>query len=138
MSISAFTTLLREHLPPVDTLNAIWLTKSGVSGTWAMSFGTSFAQGAEYSIACEKGIVTITRGKVVVTPEGEKEGKATEFPNEGNGVHQEVKAWAQGIVEGKVDAKQSPEEALADLEILEKMLRSGEDSGKIQTLELQL
>jgi hypothetical protein len=138
-AVSAFTTLLQEHLPPVDTINAIWHTKSGISGTYANSFGTTFT-GSEYAVACEKGIVTVTRGKVTVV---QGEGKSAtpsvkEFPDEGSGVKQEVAAWAQAIIDGVPNPKQSPEEALADLEILEKMLRSGEGHGKTESLQFQL
>lgn len=75
---------------------------------------------------------------------------------------QEVVAWAQGLVDGKPNPKQFPEEALVDLvrqfhgnilwtfssvemsnaneifsqEILEKLLRSGEAGGEVQKLLL--
>jgi predicted dehydrogenase len=134
-ALSAFTTLLQKHLPPVDTVNSIWLTKSGISGTFSISFGTSLS-GGEYTIAAEKGSVTIVGSKVTVREGEENSGnvKVTEFKGEGNGVKQEVAAWAQSLVDGKPDPKQSPVEALADLEILEKMLRSGESQGKIERL----
>lgn len=91
-------------------------------------------------MACEKGTVTVTRGKVTVV---QGEGKSAtpsvkEFPDEGSGVKQEVAAWAQAIIDGVPNPKQSPEEALADLEILEKMLRSGEGHGKTESLQFQL
>jgi hypothetical protein len=138
-AVSAFTTLLQEHLPPVDTINAIWRTKSGISGTYANSFGTTFT-GSEYAVACEKGTVTVTRGKVTVV-QGEAKSatpSVKEFKDEGSGVKQEVAAWAQAIIDGVPNPKQSPEEALADLEILEKMLRSGEGHGKTESLQFQL
>lgn len=138
-TVVAFSTLLREHLPPLDTINSIWLTKSGISGTFSVSFGITLS-GPEYTIACEKGSVTIIKSKVIVRKGEEKEGNTTEveFTEEGGGVKQEVAAWAQGIVDGKVNPKQSPEEALADLEILEKLLRSGEEQGKTQSLQFQI
>jgi hypothetical protein len=49
-----------------------------------------------------------------------------------------VKAWAETIANGKPNPLQSPEEALADLEILEKMLKSGEGHGKMQSLQFQV
>lgn len=42
---------------------------------------------------------------------------------------QEVFAWAKSIKEGKPDPKQSPEEALGDLEMLEAILKSGQRDG---------
>ena len=69
-----------------------------------------------------------TRSKVVVTKDGQSETK--EFPEEGSGVKQEVKAWAEGLAQGKPNERQSPEEALEDLKVLEAALRSGEQGGK--------
>lgn len=139
IALTAYTTLLQEHLPPVDTVNSTWITKSGVSGTFSVSFGTTLS-GSEYTIACEKGSVTIVRSKVTVREGEESAGKFTEkdFPGEGSGVKQEVAAWAKSILEGTPNLKQSPEEAFADLEILEKMLVSGEAQGKPQSLQFQV
>jgi len=139
VAITAYTSLLQEHLAPVDTINAVWLTKSGVSGTFSLSFGTTLS-GSEYQVACEKGSVTIIRSKVIVHEGEEKNGKVreTEFNDEGSGVKQEVAAWAEGIATGKPNPGQAPEQALADLELLEKMLRSGEAQGKGENLQFQV
>ncbi|KAH6674338.1 hypothetical protein B0J14DRAFT_589758 [Halenospora varia] len=136
VGLAAYSTLLQEHLLPVDTVNSIWKCKSGISGTFMNSFGTTFS-GSEYSVACEKGSVTIERSKVTVRQGEENEGniKAEEFKDEGSGVKQEVKAWAESIVAGKPNPRQSPELALGDLEVLEKMLRSGEADGEKQSLK---
>jgi len=138
-AISAYTSLLQSHLPPVDTVNSIWQTKSGISGTFSISFGTTLS-GSEYTVACEKGSVTIVRSKVTVRTGEEKAGEfiEKEFTEEGSGVKQEVAAWARSIVAGKADSMQSPEQALADLEILEKMLKSGEGHGETEILQLQI
>lgn len=115
-AVSAFTTLLQKHLPPVDTLNSIWTTTSGISGTFSVSFGITLS-GSEYTVACEKGSVSVVRGTVTVRHGEEKDAKSEvrQFDSEGSGVAQEVVAWAQGLVDGKTNPKQSPEEALVDL-----------------------
>jgi predicted dehydrogenase len=138
-SVAAFTTLLQPHLPPVDTVNAIWNTQSGIAGTYSNSFGTTFS-GNEYGIACENGSVVVTGTKVTVNKGEQDQRESTEknFVNEGNGVEQEVAAWAQALVDKTPNPKQSPEEALADLEILEKMLLSGEAKAKVESLQFQL
>jgi len=135
-SLTAYTTLLQEHLPPVDTVNSVWQTKSGISGTFSVSFGTTLS-GSEYTIAGEKGSVTVVGSKVTVRQGEERDNNISEkeFKDEGNGVKQEVLAWGKSIAEGKPNPRQAPEEALADLEILEKMLRSGEASGKPEPLQ---
>ncbi|CAE7020938.1 hypothetical protein PTNB85_09855 [Pyrenophora teres f. teres] len=126
--VSAFTAQLQEYLPPVDTLNATMQLDNGASGTLSISFGTTDT-GSEYLVACEKGSVHVSRGKVVVTRDGKK-AETKEFPDEGNGVNQEIKAWAKSLEDGNRNEMQSPEEALKDLEILEVCLKSGEQGGK--------
>lgn len=139
ISVSAHTTLLQEHLPPVDTVDSVWKTKSGISGTFSVSFGTTLS-GSEYTVACENGSVTIVRSKVTVREGEEKDGKYTEkdFLEEGSGVKPEVYAWGESIAAGKPNPGQAPEQALADLEVLEKMLKSGDGNGKPESLQYQL
>jgi predicted dehydrogenase len=132
-AVSAFTTQLQPHLPPVDTINSICITKSGISGTYSNSFGTTFS-GDEYTVACEKGTITIIDSKATVTDGEQALEKASEkeFPDE-DSVRDELAAWAQYLVDGVPNPRQSPEGALVDLETLEKMLRSGEAQGKVET-----
>ena len=47
------------------------------------------------------------------------------------------RAWAKAIRRGEQDPQQRPEEALADLEVLEAMLRSGERGGEAVDLQYQ-
>ncbi|PVI04236.1 NAD(P)-binding protein [Periconia macrospinosa] len=124
---SAWTTQLQEHLPPVDTVDATVRLSNGASGTISLSFGTTFS-GSEYAFALEKGTVTVSRGKVTVKRNGEDE-QVKNFPDEGSGVKQEIAAWGKALQEGKENKRQSPEEALGDLEWLEAMLQSGEKGG---------
>lgn len=129
-SLSAYTALLQPHLPPVDTVNSIWQTANGISGTVQISFGTSLS-GDEYTIACYNGSVVVSRDTVSVRSGEEKDGNVTTrvLPGSGSGVKAEVKAWAEGIEAGGENTLQSPAEALADLELLEAMIKSGEGEG---------
>lgn len=90
----------------------------------------------EYSFAFEKGSVIVVDNRVTIEIAGEK--TVHDLPDEGSGVRKEIEAFAQSIVEGKAHPDQTPEQALADLEVLEKMLRSGEDHGKSQDLQYQI
>lgn len=103
------------------------LLENGTSGTLSISVGTTDT-GSEYVVACEKGTVTVSRGKVVLK-RNDQDAETKEFPDEGNGVKQEMKAWAESLEQGKRNERQSPEEALKDLEILESCLKSGEQGG---------
>ena len=130
VSLSGHSAQLQAHLPPVDTVEATATTKNGAPGTISVSFGTTM-KGTEWTVACEKGSVSCAGGKVTVKDETE------EVKDEGTGVAPEIRAWGKGLVQGKLDEKQSPEEALADLEILEAMLSSGEQKGVPVKLECQ-
>ena len=97
----------------------------------------------EVSVACEGGVVEILdfrSGKVRVC------GKEETWENEGGegGVAREVRVWGERIVaigtnsggkEAEEDARQSPEEALADLELVEAMLKSGGGEVKLKYQE---
>ena len=86
--------------------------------------------------------MSVIGSKVVVREGEEKDEKSSEIEfkdrDEGDGVEQEVAAWGEALTKGQTIPKQSPEEALADLEILKKMLRSGEAQGKSETLQYQI
>ena len=149
--LSAFSVKLQEHLPPVDTVNATLKTSTGISGTMAISMGTTF-KGTGFTIACERGTVTVGRSEVTVCDNDGQE-VTKNFPNEGQGVTQEVGVWATSMSTGVGDARLEPEEALKDLEVvsritsqnvlstdseqLEAMLRSGEREGMPVDLKLQ-
>lgn len=130
VSLSANTTQLQEHLPPVDTVDATLKTKGGATGTFSVSFGSSFT-GSEWTVACEKGVVSVARSTVTVGDE------AKEVEDEKTGVPPEVRKWGEALANGTQNERQLPEEALADLELLEMMLRSGETGGSPQELTLQ-
>ncbi|KAH4048797.1 hypothetical protein HBI23_199730 [Parastagonospora nodorum] len=134
-TLSAFTTQLQEHLRPVDTMNTTLLLTGGSSGTFAVSFGTT-DKGSEYLVACEEGSVHVSMGKVTVKKGGEVVDEK-HFNDEGAGVKQEVRAWAESLNSGKWRAEQSGEAALGDLEIIEIALKSGEQGGKPIVLQHQ-
>jgi predicted dehydrogenase len=113
---------------------AIIKTKAGAVGTFQLSSG-SLINAFEWDVSLERGTVKVDGQKVTVKPvDGEESTK--EFSRT-SGVSEEVAAWAEALVSGKPNALQAPEEALADLEFMEKLFRSGEQDGASQTLELQ-
>ncbi|KAH6658059.1 oxidoreductase-like protein family [Truncatella angustata] len=137
-SVAAQTAQLREWLPPVDTVDAALKLDNGATGFLSMSFGSPF-EDAELAVACEKGTVAVDRnGGVAVKKAGEKEGNTVTKNNEEGGVATEVWAWAKSIKSGSPDEQQSPEEGLADLEMLEALLKSGEKNGSPVELGLQI
>ena len=140
-SLSAYTTMLKEYLPPIDTVDATWQLSNGSTGTFSVSFGTTFT-GAEWTVACEGGTVSVDRDEVTITPKG-GEARTEKVRDEfgdvgvGSGVKTEVFAWARSLDQGEWDKRQSAEEGLADLELLEAMVQSGEGDGKAVVMKYQ-
>ncbi|KAF7846099.1 hypothetical protein BT93_L5260 [Corymbia citriodora subsp. variegata] len=131
INLNAIATQLQQHLAPVDTIEAVVRTKSGAVGSVSISFGSTMKPGSECTVACEKGLVARERDGVVLN--GEKE----TVQDEGSGVAPEVRRWAECILQKTQDPRQRPEEALADLEVIEACLRSGENGGQLIQLKYQ-
>jgi len=105
-----------------------------------MSFGSTYTT-KDISVSGEKGSVTIANDKIVVRKfENGKQEVVKEIDAvwKDFGVTNEVQAWAKSLENGKQDERQSPEQALADLELLEGMLVSGDNGGAVQNLSLQI
>jgi len=136
-SLSAHTSQTREWLPPVDTVHAVLKTKSGAIGTYVQSTGSS-ASAFGFQLVFEDGSIEAEGRKCVVIrghgSEAKREDKAFE-PS--SGVMEEVHAWGEALQTGKPNLAQSPEQAIADLELLEQMLNSGEQNGAPKQTEHQ-
>jgi len=137
-SLVSFTALLRPALPPVDTIQAIAKTEAGATGTITLSFGTEFKSGLEVEIVTTRGAVLWNPRLVTVTTKdkvtGEKVEESEEFGQD-SGVKAEVAAWAASIARGEADVRQTPREALRDLEVVQRLLESGERGGVVVALE---
>ncbi|KAL9113999.1 MAG: hypothetical protein Q9187_007529 [Circinaria calcarea] len=124
--LSAYTTQLQPHLPPVDTVAASLQTQSGATGTFSLSFGTSLRD-CEWVVACKGGCVRVSLLGAVPTvttivvgggESGEEKKEQVEVANERTGVPPEVRKWTEALVAGRRNDRQMPEEALADLELV--------------------
>ncbi|KAI5843728.1 hypothetical protein BZA05DRAFT_410471 [Tricharina praecox] len=132
--VSAFSRCNQEHLPPVDTVNAIMRTKAGTVGTFSLGFGTT-DNCYEFSVACERGVVVVGGGgKVTVRPSEKGAQEEVKTISGNSSVKEELMAFAKGVLKGEIDGRQTPEEAWRDLELIEKMLQSGEKNG--ETMEV--
>ncbi|KAL1302939.1 hypothetical protein AAFC00_003258 [Neodothiora populina] len=138
--VSAFTSLSRQWLPPIDTLNGTVKCTNGAVGTVDISFGASGPRASEFVVVCENGIVDVGFDRTTIKfQDGRVEEKS--FENDGNGVKAEIKVWSEaiGATGGVKEADVlKPQEALADLEFLEAMIKSGEADGAPQDLKLQI
>jgi predicted dehydrogenase len=135
-SVQAFSAQIQPHLPPLDSVHAIVQLQSGAKGVFQHSCGSTL-KAFEWAIAFEKGSIVAEPKKVTISgPTGDV--VETKDFTRTSGVSEEVAAWAEALQKGVADKRQSPEEALADLEFLEKIFRSGEQNGAAQKYELQL
>lgn len=128
-SVSCVSSLLQEKLAPVDTLQSIWRLKSGRAGCFVCSFGTVHKAGLTIEVVTEKGCVTATPSGVTVKVDGVSEEIEIEA---GSGVVAELEAFRNSVASDSPDSRQLPEEAYADLQILEAMLRSGEQGAAVK------
>ncbi|KAF2225909.1 oxidoreductase-like protein family [Elsinoe ampelina] len=117
--VTGFSNQAQEHLPPVDTIVGAARLQSGGIGTIDLSFGST-DEGAAWVVCCEKGRVEVEWESVLVVEDGNK--RTEQFPKS-SGVTEEVQVWAKGIEEGKPDPRQTPQEALGDLEVVSRDAR---------------
>lgn len=118
--VSSLASLLVERLGPVDTVHAIATTKSGASGTVTMTFGTQHKSGLEIEIVTTNGVVTWNPVHLTVSG-GSKRDQEYQYDS---GVMAEVAAFAKSLAAKTPDPLQTPEEAFADLKVLEGLLVS--------------
>lgn len=130
VQLAGYSALLDPKLVPVDTIHAAGITKGGRSGTIAISFGTPNKSETELEIVTTKGVVGWNPTEAR-TGSGEKK----EFVYS-SGVTAEVAAFAKAIAEAKLEALQTPEEALGDLQVLEGLLVSGAGGATVQAVGL--
>ncbi|KAK5658041.1 hypothetical protein OQA88_2596 [Cercophora sp. LCS_1] len=135
--VVGFSGLLEERLLPVDTVSAVALTEGGRSGTVHMSFGTEFKSGLEVEVVTDKGAVTWSPTGVTVVKKvgGERVEEKKEFEYS-SGVAREVVGFAEALKRGQLEERQTPAEALRDLEVLQKLLESGEEKAVLKSLAL--
>jgi predicted dehydrogenase len=99
-------------------VHAVATTKSGASGTVTMTFGTQHKSGLEIEIVTTNGVVTWNPKHLTVVGKSDKDYKYD------SGVVSEVAAFAKSLDAKTPDPLQSPEEAFADLQMLEGLLES--------------
>ena len=129
--ISAFTRLNQEYLPPKDTIHATMQLEDGSTGLFALTMGATKSK-MEIELMGHEGTITATLGidsTVVLSKGGKDESKVFKDANR-TAILGEFTAFGKAVLEGKKDPNGDPEEALADLAVVEFMLKSGENGGQ--------
>ncbi|KAF4960431.1 hypothetical protein FSARC_10491 [Fusarium sarcochroum] len=137
--VVAFSSLLEEHLPPVDTVHAIVSTNRSRNGTICISFGVEHKSGLEIEIVTTNGAVVWTPVSVKSTTKLNSDGSIDETKEfvYNNAVRNEFEAFGEAILTGSPDLRQAPLEALRDLALLQALLESAEGNGLVKAVEVE-
>ena len=107
-----------DDLPPLDTLAASLRCASGALVNLTLTFAVGGPWPSELRIAGTEGSLTVERGRNVLRRGDDVQ--ETPFPDY-TGVRDELAAFAAAVRDG-ASHRNSPEEALADLRVIERLL----------------
>lgn len=120
VGVSAMAHQMRADLPPADTLNATLRFESGVTGVYQATYALNAPWPPALHITGEAGSVRVHRQALEVTSGGTTR-TVPVTPHQG--VQRELAAFAAAVREGQIH-RNSPQQALQDLAVVEAMLRS--------------
>ena len=130
-SVCALTAAHRAYLPPADTMSAALRFASGVVGTYLITYAVGSTLGTDaVHIGGTEGSLRVSRGELVLM-RGE-ESERQEF-NVLISVREELAAFLAAVRDG-APHRNSPQEALQDLAVVEAMLASAQ-AGTLQRVE---
>ncbi len=130
-SVCALTAAHRAYLPPADTMSAAMRFASGVVGTYLITYAVGSTLGTDaVHIGGTEGSLRVSRGELVLN-RGE-ESERQEF-NVLISVREELAAFLAAVRDG-APHRNSPQEALQDLAVVEAMLASAQ-AGTLQRVE---
>ena len=135
-SLTAFTSVSSSCPPMTHTLYSAIQIRNGNSGTFNISFGSDYQTTFAIEIITDRGSVTVEADQVTCIRK-EKSGKTTEETTAlalDNGVKGEIQAFAESIQNGVADERGVPEQALADLRLIQRMLESDEEGGTVKVM----
>ncbi|CAN5421609.1 Gfo/Idh/MocA family oxidoreductase [soil metagenome] len=126
-AVSAILTQVNPDLQPADTISATLHFANGALGTYLASYAVGSPWPAYLHVVGEKGSLRVLRGEIEFTSEG----KTQMIKCEGfDGVQKELAAFATAIREGSPH-RNSAEEALRDLAVVEAMLHAAESGQRV-------
>jgi predicted dehydrogenase len=114
-TVRANVAQLSADLPPVDTVSASFRYESGAVGSYVATYAAEVPWRCPLCVAGSEGSLRVDRGWLEVTRDGRTE--TTEVQAH-DGVYEEVAAFIDSVTTG-APHRNTPEEALRDLELLE-------------------
>jgi predicted dehydrogenase len=119
-SVAALSTQASPHLPPADTLSATLRFASGVMGSYLACYAAASPWPPALHIVGDAGSLRVERGRIDLTRGGATE--TISCPAR-DGLENELAAFADAIQHG-VPHRNTPQEALADLQVVEAILEA--------------
>jgi predicted dehydrogenase len=130
--VSAYTTHTSPHFAGDDTLSATLRFATGALGTYLVTYGWGAPWGGELHVVGDQGALRVQRGLIELTQQGKTESITTvKF----DGVEKEFAAFAAAIQQG-VPHRNSPDEGLRDVAVVEAMIRSAKIGQRVQVAAL--
>jgi len=126
--VGAVVAQQRADLPPADTLSAWLRFANGVIGSYTVTYaaGSPLCDNGLHVVGTE-GSLRVTSQKLIVQRGDERSEKSFGLPFS---THRELAAFVESALTG-VPHRNSPEEALADLALVEAMLAAAEDESVV-------
>ncbi|HRW06685.1 MAG TPA: Gfo/Idh/MocA family oxidoreductase [Caldilineaceae bacterium] len=129
--VSAYTTHTSRHFTAADTLSATLHFANGAVGTYLVTYGWGAPWGGEFHVVGDQGALRVQRGLIEVTKQGQTEHIPTaKF----DGVELEFAAFADAIQQ-VAPHRNTPEEGLRDVAVVEAMVRSAETRQSVAPTE---
>ncbi len=122
-AVSAVTAQVSPALPPADTLAATLHFENGVVGTYMTTFAGSSPWATPLTVVGDAGSLRVERGKVELS-DAAGVVQTLDFGAQ-HGVERELAAFAAAVQSGAV-MRNTPEEGLRDLAVIEAMLHAAE------------
>ena len=126
LQVTGFTALVREDMPPTDTLTASILFESGALGNFGMTFAAPSGSDSGLTVVCEQGMIRVRNDQLEITQSGQTDRSL--FSE--HGVYNEFVAFADAIQNG-APHRNTAREALRDVALLEAMLKSAESGAAV-------
>ena len=125
--VSAIKAQIRPDLPPTDTLSATLRFENGVIGTYLASYATQAPWPPALHIVGDLGSLRIQRHVLEVT----RQGTTRNIPiDDHQGVEAELAGFAAAVRAGQIH-RNTPQQALQDVAVIEAMLRSAETGERV-------
>jgi predicted dehydrogenase len=122
--VQAFVRQVKPDLPPADTLSAALHFRSGALASYTVTYAAPFYSAPPLEIMGSEGRLRVDRGHLLVTRTiAGREETSDEQPAGRDGIEAELAAFVAAVLDGAPHAN-TPVQALADVAVVEAMLRS--------------